>query len=75
VFTDINFQDYYSLVGLWCYQLRVTTFGQKTNYAGVEPQIDLQGGSKRNRGISYLLSDQTEVPAPHSYAMSENIGF
>jgi TonB-dependent SusC/RagA subfamily outer membrane receptor len=47
----------------------------KTNYGGVEPQIDSQGGSKRNRGISYLSSDWTAVPAPRSYAMSVNIGF
>jgi TonB-dependent SusC/RagA subfamily outer membrane receptor len=46
-----------------------------TNYGGVEPQIDSQGGSKRSRGISYLSSDWTAVPAPRTYAMSLNIGF
>lgn len=46
-----------------------------TNYGGIEPQIDSQGGSKRTRGISYLSSDWTAVPAPRSYAMSVNIGF
>lgn len=47
----------------------------KTNYGGAEPQIDSQGGSKRTRGISYLSSDWTAVPAPRSYAFSLNIGF
>lgn len=47
----------------------------KTNYGGAEPQIDSQGGSKRNRGISYLSSDWTAVPAPRTYAFSLNIGF
>lgn len=47
----------------------------KTNYGGVEPQIDSQGGSKRTRGISYLSSDWTAVPAPRTYAFSLNVGF
>lgn len=47
----------------------------KTNYGGAEPQIDSQGGSKRTRGISYLSSDWTAVPAPRNYAFSLNIGF
>jgi TonB-dependent SusC/RagA subfamily outer membrane receptor len=46
-----------------------------TNYGGIEPQIDSQGGSKRSRGISYLSSDWTAVPAPRTYAFSLNIGF
>lgn len=46
-----------------------------TNYGGIEPQIDSQGGSKRMRGISYLSSDWTAVPAPRTYAFSLNIGF
>ncbi|MFZ4861715.1 TonB-dependent receptor domain-containing protein [Sphingobacterium sp. Mn56C] len=46
-----------------------------TNYTGVEPQIDSQGGSKRTRGIGYLSSDWTAVPAPRSFAVSVNIGF
>lgn len=46
-----------------------------TNYGGIEPQIDSQGGSKRTRGISYLSSDWTAVPAPRTYAFSLNIGF
>lgn len=46
-----------------------------SNYGGAEPQIDSQGGSKRNRGISYLSSDWTTVPAPRTYAFSLNIGF
>ncbi|MGY0041171.1 hypothetical protein [Pedobacter sp. NJ-S-72] len=46
-----------------------------TNYGGAEPQIDSQGGSKRNKGISYLSSDWTAVPAPRTYAFSLNIGF
>ncbi|TKC58554.1 TonB-dependent receptor [Pedobacter hiemivivus] len=46
-----------------------------TNYGGIEPQIDSQGGSKRSRGISYLSSDWTAVPAPRTYALSLNIGF
>lgn len=47
----------------------------KTNYGGVKHQIDSQGGSKRNRGIGYLSSDWTVIPAPRSYAMSVNINF
>lgn len=46
-----------------------------TNYGGAEPQIDSQGGSKRTKGISYLSSDWTAVPAPRTYAFSLNIGF
>jgi hypothetical protein len=46
-----------------------------SNYGGAEPQIDSQGGSKRTRGIGYLSSDWTTVPAPRTYAFSLNIGF
>ena len=46
-----------------------------TNYSGIEPQIEANGGTRQTRGIGSLSRDITNAPSPRSFTATLTIGF
>lgn len=46
-----------------------------TNYSGIEPQVEGNGGNRKTRGIGSLSRDITNAPTPRTYTASLTLNF